>query len=105
MATYIIRKSDPFVIKGAKGQYEIPIMTELTFDGLAEVVTIQQEQDYKKRWRKIKAFLLAMVPELENEHLADAEYISIYSAYENYKPEEAGESSASQDGSLDEEAQ
>ena len=88
---YKITKQENFVIEGAHGVYEIPALTELSFDGLALIVEIQGEQDVVERWKKIKAFLLAGIPELEREEIPDAKYISIFSAYENHNPDK-GES-------------
>lgn len=99
MANYKILKLKPFVIEGANRTYEIPAMNSLNFDQGAEIALIQDENDFKKRWRKIKKFLLDMAPELESEGLADIEYVTIYSSYDAYNRNanaaETGESSAS----------
>lgn len=95
MADYKITKAAAFTIEGEHGTYEIPLITELDFDGLAVIVDIQDEKDLRKRWKKIKDFILRMAPDIKNEDLQDAGYISLYSAYENYRPAQMGESTAS----------
>lgn len=95
---YKITKAKPFVIEGEHGTYEIPVIKELDFNQLTEVVLIQDESDFKKRWGKIKKYLLKMAPGLESEDLSDSAYVHIYQAYENESNRptaEAGESSAS----------
>lgn len=83
---YQIKEREPFVIKGKKGkEYKIPMYyhTGIGVDELKKVFDIYQTQDLAEKVRLSKEFLLALVPELEEEDIGAFEYWKIFEAYDN----------------------
>ena len=85
---YVIKKAQPFAIKGEHGEYLIPAMSTLGTDQMGEILTMVPETPAAEKVAIAKAFLLRMAPELEKEELGDWGYFQIYMAYE--KEQNAG---------------
>ena len=79
---YSIKKPQPFVIDGDKGKYLIPALATLSVDQVGDVLTLTPESPAAERVAAVKAFLLRMAPDLEQEGLGDVGYSMIFAAYE-----------------------
>lgn len=79
---FIIKKPEPFAIKGEQGNYIIPAMSTLSTDQMGDILTMLPETPAAEKVAIAKAFLLRMAPELEQEELGDWGYFQIYMAYE-----------------------
>ena len=79
---FIIKKPEPFIIKGEKGEYLIPALTTLSIDQIGDVMLLTPETPVAERIAAVKAFLLRMAPGLEEEDLGDYGYAQIFGAYE-----------------------
>ena len=79
---YSIKKPQPFVIKGEKGDYLIPAMSSLNVDQMGDILTMVPDTPAAEKVAITKAFLLRMAPDLKNEDLGDWGYFQIYMAYE-----------------------
>lgn len=79
---FVIKKPAPFAIEGEKGNYTIPAMSSLNVSDLDDILTMTPDTPAVEKVAIIKAFLLRMSPELEQEELGDWGYFQIYQAYE-----------------------
>lgn len=79
---FIIKKPEPFIIKGQEGEYMIPAFSTLSADDVREVVELTADVPVPERLDAVKRFLLRMAPGLEKEGLGDMGYSQIFAAYE-----------------------
>ncbi len=79
MADFTIEKPVPFVVAGVDGkEYELPRFNSLSADQVEAMAPISKSSDLAEKMREVKAFILALCPELEDEPLADVGYMSLF---------------------------
>lgn len=79
---YVIKKTQPFVIKGQKKDYLIPALTTLSTEQVGDVLALTTDTPVAERVAAVKSFLLRMAPDLADEELGDVGYSMIFAAYE-----------------------
>ena len=79
---YTIKKTEPYVIHGEKGDYLIPALKTLSIDKVSDIMSLTTDTPVEKRVEAVKAFLLRMAPELEAEEIGDVEFSMIFADYE-----------------------
>lgn len=81
MADFIIKKPVPFVVEGVKGKkYELPRLRDLSADQVEAMAPASKAEELPDKVREVKAFLLTICPELENEPLTDMGYMELFNA-------------------------
>ena len=81
MADFTIEAPVPFVVEGVDGkEYELPRFNNLSADQVEAMAPISNSSDFADKVREVKAFILALCPELEDEPLSDVGYMSLFNA-------------------------
>ena len=78
--------------------YSLPPLSSLSFEDAQLMAKLSDESTIVKQGEKIKKFILAKCPDLEDKGLEDMEFYQIFNAYAMSEgKEKLGESKASQD--------
>ena len=79
---YQLRKHEPYVITGKKGQeYKIPAAIDMNLDAMEISLKFNDSTDGIERAKLCKEFFLLVAPELEKEGISDMEYFVIFQDY------------------------
>ena len=88
---YIIKKRESYKITGAKGEYTIPAITDLSIDDVELLTEYSESQDAKRKVEICKEFLLKYAPDLEKEEIGDMQYFMIFNDYNTSQGQDLGE--------------
>ena len=81
MADFTIKKPVPFVVEGVDGtEYELPRLRDLSAEQVEAMAPASKAKELPDKVREVKAFLLKLCPELENEPLTDMGYMSLFNS-------------------------
>ena len=93
MADFTIEKPVPFTVEGADGAvYELPRLRDLSVDQVEAMAPASKAEELSDKVRAVKAFILVLCPELENEPLTDMGYMELFNALGEESDVTTGES-------------
>ena len=81
MADFTIERPVPFTVEGVDGTvYELPRLRDLSADQVEAMAPASKAKELPDKVREVKAFLLVLCPELENEPLTDMGYMELFNS-------------------------
>ena len=81
MADFTITKPVPFIVEGVDGtEYELPRLSDISVEQVEAMAPASKAKELPDKVRAVKAFVLTLCPELENEPITDMGYMSLFNA-------------------------
>lgn len=76
-----LKKHEPFIFEGEKGEYELPPLEKLAYDEWKDIAGLANGAEPKQMIDAYKEFFLRICPDLANEEIGDNQWLQFGSAY------------------------